>query len=457
MLCLPLIPRLPEYGDFMANSSSPLTTISDYLDDARSAGAKAAEFTCVASSGHRVEVRGGRVTNTSAPQGYRLQGWVYLADGRSASFSTESTDQQRARARIATAVQQAKSSDPDPLAGPVERYDITTRGLGTDDVRYPNIAMEDREEVALINEETCTGAPGLTSQGCVYEDRRTIRAYASSRSIQVESASTYYEVQLQARLGDRTLAHTASARNFANVGSLPFGVDLARRLLALQGSEEVPKVALPSVDLPMVMNSRVMSWLIDHIGPAFSQRAVDAGKVFLANHIGQRIASPKVHLMDDAGLHGGLRTYAFDDRGVPPMALPVIREGLQAGLYYDPEAARAKEIRSTGHVINGDLRPGNLILLAGNRSRTQMLSEVPNSICFDHIEGNLNLRTGKLDVSGPAFLLEKGRHIGVIEKVRLKTDIITLLSGVQEVASDQERYEAVDCATALITGVPLHS
>jgi len=397
------------------------------------------------------------VTHIGSPQNIRVQGRLYLSDGRCAGFAVDSDDRQRVLGRLKEAVTRARSAEPDPLAGPVDRYNITTRGLGTDDVRYPNISIEDREEVALINEEACANVDGVIPVSCSYEDRRTVRAYASSKGIQAESASTFYEIQLQASCGERALSHTASARNFANVGSLPFGVDLARRLAALQGSDEVPLVSLPSTELPMVMDSRVMAWLIERIGPAFSQRAVAAGKTFVANNLGGRIASPKVHLMDDAGLHGGLRTHAFDDRGVPPIALPVIKEGLQAGLYYDPEAARAANIRPTGHLIDGDLRPGNLILLAGNRSRTQMLSEVPSSICFDHIDGNLNLRTGKLDVSGPAFLLEKGRRVGVIESVRLKTDIITLLSGVQEVASDQERFEAVDCATALIIGVPLHS
>ena len=439
----------------MSNSFSPLTALSDYLDDARSAGAKAAEFACVASSGHRVEVRSGRVTHAGAPQNIRVHGRLYLPDGRAASFSVDSDDRQRVAGRIKDAAKRAAAAAPDPLAGPVDRYNITTRGLGTDDVRYPNISLEDREEVALINEEACAAIEGVVPMSCSYEDRRTVRAYASTRGIQAESGSTFYEVKLQASCGDRTLSHTASARNFANVGSLPFGVDLGRRLVALNGSEAIPSVSLPSTDLPMVMDSRVMAWIIERIGPAFSQQTVAAGKTFVANNIGARIASPKVHLMDDAGLHGGLRTHAFDDRGVPPIALPVIREGLQAGLYYDPEAARAAGVRPTGHVINNELRPGNLILLAGNRSRTQMLSEVPSSICFDHVEGNLNLRTGKLDVSGPAFLLEKGRRVGVIESVRLKTDVITLLSGVQEVASDQERFEAVDCATALIVGVPL--
>ncbi len=434
-------------------TSSPLLSIlNDCLDDARGAGARACELTLTRSEGTRIQARGGRITEVQRPCSTKLRGRVYLPDGRSASLSADTGDRSKIAGRIRAALDQARGAAPDAAAGPADRYSITTRGLGIDDVRFGDIGLEDREEVALLNEESCAAEPGVQPRGCTYEDRRTLRAYASSRGVEVESADTLYTVHLEASLGAHTLSHTASARNFANVGSLPYGVDLARRLVALQGSEALPAVSLPDAGLPLVLESRVVAWIIQRLGPAFSSRAIAGGKVFLSKHAGQRIASPKVHLMDDGGLHGGLHTRAFDDRGVPPLALPVIREGIQAGQYYDPEGARAAGVRPTGHAMGGALSPSNLILLAGNRSRTQMLSEVPNSICFDHIDGSLNLRTGKLDVSGPAFLLEKGRRIGVIDAVRLKTDLITLLSSVREIASDQERCGAVDCATALVVG-----
>jgi PmbA protein len=439
----------------MASNHPILSQLDALIETARAEGAKAAEVLLVRREGNRLEVREGKVVGAHHPRQERVQGAVYLADGRSAPFSVDASERGVVAGAVRKAVAAAASAAPQLHGGPADRYDITTRGLGIDDVRYPDIQLEDREEVALINDEACAAEPGVQCLGCVYEDARTTRAFASTRGVEVISYDTLYSVHLQARLGERSLAHIAEARNFANVGSLPFGVDLSRRLTSLAGSDETPKVGLPAGDLPLILESRVVAWIIERLGPVFSQEAVASGKVFISNHLGERLGSNKVHLMDDPGLHGGLRTRAFDDRGVPPMALPVIREGLQAGLFYGVEQARAEDIRPTGHRWEGSLSPGNLILLAGNRSRTQMLSEVPSSICFDHIDGKLDLRTGKLDVSGPAFLLEKGRRVGVIDRVRIKTDVVTLLSGVQEFSSDQERIGAVDCATALVVGVPL--
>jgi len=435
-----------------SNTTAPSvnTLLDGYIDDANAAGARAAEFLLVRTRGVRVEARGGRIYDIQQKTAATVKGRVYLPDGRCAPVSLKDEKRGAVGAVIEAAVARAAKAAPDPFAAPADRYTISTRGKGIDDVRYAGIDLETREEVALFNEETCAGVEGVIPLGVIYEDCARVRSFASSRGVNVDARDTTYSVRAKARRGRFHLETYSAARNFANVGSLPFGVDLGRRLAAL-GDDR----SLPADPVPLVLSSRVLSWILQRIGPAFSAALTEGGLTFLSGKLGQRVGSHKVHLVDDAGLHGGLMTRAFDDRGVPPMAMPVIREGVLAGLYYGPEAARAKEMRPTGHDWEGALRPSNLILLSGNRSRTQMLSEVPVSVFFDHIDGEVDLATGTIDVSGPVFVLEKGRRVGAVASARLKTDVITLLSGIQELASDQERFNAVDCATALVVGVPV--
>ena len=125
------------------------------------------------------------------------------------------------------------------------------------------------------------------------------------------------------------------------------------------------------------------------------------------------------------------------------------------GLYQSPESARIADIRPTGHIRGGALVPSNLVLRPGNRSRTQMLSEVPVALSYDRLEGELDTKTGRLRCWGPAFVLEKGRPKGSLPRVELDVDIVDLLLQVQEIAADQERHGHVDCATVLIREAPL--
>jgi predicted Zn-dependent protease len=137
------------------------------------------------------------------------------------------------------------------------------------------------------------------------------------------------------------------------------------------------------------------------------------------------------------------------------MPVPILREGKLGGYYHDPESARRHDARPTGHVVGDTLVPSNLVVRKGNRSRTQMLGEVPVAVFLDHLDGKIDLSTGAIDLHGPATLLEHGKPKGVVPEVILRGNICEFLSGVVELSSDQERTGHVDCATTLIKGFPV--
>ena len=85
----------------------------------------------------------------------------------------------------------------------------------------------------------------------------------------------------------------------------------------------------------------------------------------------------------------------------------------------------------------------------GNRSRTQMLTEVPSALELDSLQGELNLKTGHINAFGPALILEKGKPVGAVSKVQLDLPLPELFMAFKEVASNQLRCSAVDSATVL--------
>lgn len=429
-----------------------LALLSRVLEDARSLGAVAAEALVVTSQSCTLQWKGGRRTQPQRGAELRLSGYVYLDGGKRGSFSVNSDGRDAQHEALQAAVAAAKSAPTNAEAGPADRYNIATRGLGIDDPRYHIITDEDRREVITFNEETCSKVEGIECQSVRYGDLRRLRAFASSRGVEVVSVETRYDVSVDARdkVTGLMLGQTASARHFANVGSLPYGSELGNRLASLR-----QRVQLPPGDPAIVLESRAMATILSAFTRAFSAPLLHAGKSFLTQHLKRPIGHARVHLVDDAGLHGGLLTRAFDDRGVPPVPVPIIREGYLGGLFHDPESARLDSTRPTGHVLDGQIQPSNLVLRAGNRSRTQMLGEVPLALAFDHISGTLDLATGLLEMQGPAIVMERGHHVGAVVKAVLRGHISELLRAVVEVASDQERYSAVDCATTLIKGFPV--
>jgi predicted Zn-dependent protease len=428
-----------------------LPQLNRWLDHVRADGARGAELVHKCCTTHALQIADGRRTGGPPTTTVELSGFVYLEGGRTGRVSLSNPAANAVPKALTKALRGAKRAAKNPTAGPVQRIGISERGMGIADRRYEMLDDESRPAVLQLNEDAVGNHAGIELLSIDYKDVRTVRTCSSSTENEATSVDTFYSVTVRVRDSHNgaELEATTAARNFSHVGSLPFGAELAKRLIALREPGNPP-----DGPVPLVLESRVAAWILARLAPAFAADKVADGSSFLAQREG-RLAGPRLHLIDDPGLHGGLRTLPFDDRGVSPSPVAIIREGLMEGLYQSPETARIADIRPTGHVRGGALVPTNLILRPGNRSRTQMLSEVPVAISYDRLDGEFDLATGRLKCWGPAFVLEKGRPKGSLGRVDLDVDIVDLLLQVQEIAADQERHGHVDCATVLVRQAPL--
>lgn len=421
------------------------------VDHAQSRGAAAAEILSVAWTARSVETQDGHRTTESQHEGASARGRIYLDGGRAAAFSARSMDE--LAGAIDAAVERAKDTPEDPAAGPAERFPIHPSGIGLYDRRYAMLEADQRAEVA---KDLFSGASteAVVCTGADYSDVLTHRVFVSSRGLRAKGSETRYDVRVHGRLLDgrfETSFH-AAGRAFANIGALPYGTDLAMRLTDLTQDPSGPP---GTSELAVVLEPWVLATLVARLGPAFTADRMESGKTFVAKLEGQAIGGRRFHLVDDATMHGSLLSRRFDDRGVAPMPVPLVREGQLGGLLHDPETARRAGARPTGHSMNGNLEHSNLVLRKGNRSRTQMLGEVPVAMQFDRLEGTLDVETGAFDLGGPAYILEAGKRRGCVSEARIRGDICDLLRGVKEIASNQQRHLNVDCATGVFEGFPV--
>lgn len=431
----------------MDDTSDPLRPyLTRILEEAKAAGAVAAEVLHVRTAAAGVEYARGRHAGVVRKNTLSIRGRVFVDGGGTAPFAV--TSGEKLPAALRKAVKAADRGKSDPFAGPADNYPITLRGLGIDDPRYEQLTDEDRVFVVDSN----AGALSSTRLvECSYRDVRVERGFASSRGTMAVVTSTSYTLDMRVEGKPGSAARAEVGRAFANVGALPYSTALEKRVTALGAG----KTALPDGEVAIILPPRSMAWLLERLAPAFSIHRVEAGKSFVDKV--DRIGSVKVHVTDDGTLHGAPRTRAFDDRGVAPMPVPILREGKVGGYYHDPASARRHDARPTGHVVQDKLVPSNLVVRKGNRSRTQMLGEVPVAVFIDQLSGSLDLATGQLNATGPATLLEHGKPKGVVQSVVLEGHICELLAGVVELSSDQERTGHVDCATTLIKGFPVQA
>jgi predicted Zn-dependent protease len=201
-------------------------------------------------------------------------------------------------------------------------------------------------------------------------------------------------------------------------------------------------------DFTLVFETKVVAELMHSILGCFSYEKIQEKESFLHRHIGKRIGSKKLHVIDDASLPNGVNTRAFDARGVPPMARTLICEGVVRDFYISSEDASDSEHRPTGHIgIDGNLWPGNIIVKAGRRSLNMILRPDEATIFCTHLLTPIifDEETGDIEMLIGCSMLrdEKRRRL---HGIRIKTDVVQIFDAIDEVASTQRRTDAVDAS-----------
>lgn len=421
------------------------------LQAARAAGAAAAEV-YVERSSLRVlqEGREGRRRDPPVAE-TRVHLRVWDRRGGLGLARSRSEDPTALDGLVASAMAAAAQAPPDPQAGPADRYDVELRGLGIADRRQPQLDDEARLEV--LRENQVDLGKEVEALQLRLEEQVLRREHHSSNGLALAEDSTLFRLRLrvQDRQSGELLDDELESRHFSDVANVPLGSILARRL-----RQRRQVLAPPRLGCALLLEPGALSQLIPALMPAFDARAIARGESFLAGREGQAIASPRVHLIDDATLPGGPRTRAFDDRGVPPLPLTLLREGVVAGMHIGLQRARSMGLRPSGHeTVDGPPRWGNLVLRAGSRTRNMLLPDLGEHLAvegFTALDG-LDLRAGTLDAPVRLWVMKGPEIQGATGPARLRCRIEDLLRAVVELCNDPERTRETDACTWILDGI----
>jgi predicted Zn-dependent protease len=433
--------------------SLELRKLVDVVTRTRDPEIRGVELLAEEASGHALSVRRGRLLRTDPSVRQRVVGRVWLDGGRcgadeGGSLADVEDILQRAAERAALAPE-------DPLAGPVEDVRVRTRGLGTDDRRYAMLEHADHADVLLGAERAARAVDRrITTGEFRYRDEREHRVYVSTRGVALEEHTTTFAasgvVFAEEEHESLRLEAAVEGRSFSSIASLPFGAMVARRLVNLL--RPGPALSGPT---RVLFPPHVSAALFARIAEVFGWK--DPRESFLGKApAGEPVAHRKLHLVDDGGMVGALRTHAFDDRGAPPVALTLLREGVLDARYLDVEQARRADLSPTGHHFGGRLRPSNLALRQGTRSMSALLSEHSevDTLMVEHMEdpGALDLFTGQLSTRVSGVMRRGHDDLGAVRGVVIEGNLTDILPQLVDIASDTDRIGHVDAPGMFFDG-----
>ena len=179
-------------------------------------------------------------------------------------------------------------------------------------------------------------------------------------------------------------------------------------------------------------------------GVFFGENA-QKGFSLLKGKTGERIASEKVTLRDDALLAGGYGTQPFDSEGVSGKNKAVIEKGVLKTLLYNRKTAKKDGVLSTGNGFKAGLTGSvktattNFYLTQGEPTQEELFRQMGNGLFITSLMGlhaGCNAVSGDFSLSAEGFRIEDGKQGRPVEQITIAGNFYKLLESVEEIADD---------------------
>lgn len=404
-------------------------------------GASAEVFLRDAVSGS-VETKDGEIENVIS-RGERGIG-VRVLDGQRIGFAHTSD---LTRPAIEACVEQAKRMSR------ITEADADL-ALARDAVSLPELAiyqpfgdrsLADRGAIALAVEKAAREADARVThfRKTSYSDAVLTTIIATTTGVRATYRESYCGAMTSpvATSGDERQIgyHGEGARGLGDIDPHAIGARAARRAVEKLGAKPFATQKLPVVLDPWMSQS-----LLGAISPLFSADNVLKGRSLFAGKVGQRVASERITIVDDARRTGGLRSAPFDGEGVATTTQRLVERGVLRGYLTNLKTARKLKTASTGNARRGSyaspsrIGPSNFFVEAGTDDTDAVVASLPRAL---RITSLLNLHTidpvsGEFSLGATGIALERGGAGHPVQGITIAGNLTHLLASIVAVGSD---------------------
>jgi PmbA protein len=401
-----------------------------------------------------------RSLETLKDAGSRGAGLRILLGKHVGSSYTSDLSSEGVRKLVDSALEIAAISTEDPYAGLPDPSELGSLPgdlkLYSDDIG--RIDTSQRIDHALQAEDAALSAdPRITnSEGASFDAYAGERVFANSRgflgSYRVSSCSlstTPVAREGESMERDYWYSH---ARCYAKLENpVAIGRKAAQRALRRLGSRKVQ-----TQKVPVVFDQLTARSLISNIFEAVDGDSVYRKASFLAEKLGERIASENVTIIDDSTIAGLFGTSPFDDEGVPTRRTVVIDRGILSSYLLNTYTARKLGLRTTGNAARGltgnaSVGHGNLYLETGERSPEEIIRGIGKGLYATELIGSgVNTVTGDYSRGAAGQWIENGEFAYPVSEITIASTLQQMLLDMASIGSDLEFRGSVASPTLMI-------
>ena len=432
------------------------------LDALKRSGVRSGEAYVRESSSGSVEVKDGQIeAQTSHVE--RGLGVRVIDDARLGSAYTSDLTPAGIADCVEMARAMARVTEPDPHL----RVAAETPELVDLAIHDPAIAARDakaRAQLALDVERAAREADPriITFRKTEFSDGEAtigLGTTAGMRGTYRESWNSAGTSAVAAQNGERQIGfHVEGGRRADAVDAAAIG-----RRAAEQAARKLGAKPLATAKMSVVLDPWMGQQLLGALSAMFSAENVQKGRSLFAGKIGQKVASERVTIVDDARMRGGMRTAPFDGEGVATRTRTLVDRGTLRGyLHSIKTAAKSGEdpqgnARRFSYGSPARIAPSNFHIAAGTDDPGALRRRADRAL---EITNLLNLHTidpisGEFSLGASGIVLERGAPLHPAEGITIAGNLTHLLASIEGVGTDLtfRRPMGIGCPTLLIADI----
>ena len=422
-------------------------------------GAAGAECTAAEGDESSTSVRKGNVETLKQTRA-RSAGLRVLLGRQAGSAYTSDVTGEGIDRMVRSALELASTSTEDPHAGLPEEGEFGSipgdLQLYSSDI--DDLTTETKVEMARAAEDAAFAADPriVNSEGGSFDTYGGRRVFANSRGFfgSYRSSSCSVSVAPIAQDGDsreRDYWFSAS-RSFAGLES-PVKVGEVAAMHAVRRLRARP---VKTQKASLVFEPRSAMSLLDNLFDAFHGEMVYHRTSFLADRLGEQVASKGLTVVDDGTIPGLFGTSPFDDEGVPSRRTVIIENGVLKNYLLNTYTARKLGMRTTGNASRGvgghaGIGHGNLFIEEGTAPAEDIVRSVNRGLYVTELSGfGVNIVTGDYSRRAVGLWIENGELAYPVSEVTIVGNLHDVLLNIEAVGSDLEFRGSIAAPTLLV-------
>ena len=440
-------------------STDLLNLLTDLINDAKKAGADAADAIVVNGSSVSVTYRLGKLEHLERADGGDI-GLRVFKGKRQAIVSSADRKPEALKELVERAVSMAATVPEDPFCGIADPDQLATT-LPTLDICDPaDVAVETLISRAEACEAAALGVKGVTnSEGASASWGRHQVAVAASNGFAREYESSGSSLSASVLAGESTAKMETDYDYTAAVyfEDLRSPEDVGRTA-GERAAKKLGGRKIASQKVPIVYDPRVARSIVSHFVGGINGAAVARGTTFLKDFMDKDVFNSSINIIEDPHLDRGLRSKPCDAEGLANKKHALADQGRLTTWIMDLRASRQLNLNPTGHASRGTGSPPgasatNVVLEPGELDPAALMADIKEGFYVTDLVGQgVNMITGDYSRGAVGYWIENGEIAYPVHEITVAGNLKDMFANMTAANDLVIRY-GIDSPTLRIDGM----